>query len=133
MPEQFPDTEAAMRAYLRADAGVAALVDGRVFFGFSAESNPKQVTVQRQGGGPDGSEAPVDNAALVFNCWAASKAEAAEICRAVVAAVEALRERTVYAGTALLGGTVDTWFWSPDPQGDRPRYIVTANVTAIAA
>lgn len=130
----FPDTEDAMKAYLKADSGVAALVGSRVFFG-----SPKQgatlpyIVVSRVGGGDDVSEAPVDNAVLNASCWGRSKEEAFNVMNAVRRALHSIRRRTLASGVDLHGAIVDTVLWSPDPQDDTPRYIVTTRVTATAA
>lgn len=130
----FPDTEAAMKAFLKADAGVAALVGTRVFFG-----SPKQgatlpcIVLTRIGGGDDGSEAAIDQAVLNFSCWGRSKEEAFDVANAVRKAQRSIRRRTLASGVDLHGAIVDTVLWSPDPQDDTPRYIVTTRVTATAA
>ena len=130
----FPDTEDAMKAYLKADSGVSAIVGSRVFFG-----SPKQgatlpyVVLARIGGGDDGSEAPIDNAVLNLSCWGRSKEEAFNTANAVRKALRTIRRRTLASGVNLHGAIVDTLLWSPDPQDDTPRYIVTTRVTATAA
>lgn len=130
----FPDTEAGMKAFLKADAGVSAIVGSRVFFG-----SPKQgatlpyIAFARIGGGDDASEAPIDNAVLNLSCWGRSKEEAFSVANAARKALHNIRRRTLASGVDLHGAIVDTVLWSPDPQDDTPRYIVTTRVTATAA
>lgn len=131
----FPDVEAGVRAYLRADVDVSAAVNARVFFGVP-KNNPTfpLVTLARVGGGQDASEVPVDLAVVNINCWGNStKDDAAIVMNAVRRALNKLRRRTLVSGVALHGAQVDTVIWSPDPEDARPRYIVTARVTASAA
>lgn len=131
----FPDVEAGVRAYLRADTDVNAVVSARVFFGVP-KANPifPLVTLARVGGGQDASEVPVDLAVMNISCWGDStKEQAANVMNAVRRALNKIRRRTLVSGVALHGAQVDTVLWSPDPEDARPRYIITARVTASAA
>lgn len=133
--DDFPDVEDGVRKYLRADVDVAAQVAGRVFFGVPRE-NPTfpLITVLRAGGGDDVSEAPIDNAAILINCWGStSKEQAWNVAMSVRRALRKIRNKTLLTtGVYAHGATVDGVIWSPDPEDDRPRYVVTAQVTATA-
>jgi hypothetical protein len=137
MTDTWPDVEGGLRAYLRADANVAALVHGRVFFGIPAEPRFPLLTVTRVGGGEDISpDAPVDVALMEVQVWGEgrNKAEATALLNAVRSALFAIRSRTnLTTGVDAFGATVAGVTYLPDPADDRPRYIVTAQVTAIAA
>jgi hypothetical protein len=134
----WPDVEGALRTHLRADAGVAALVGQRVFFGVprgAKEETYPLVVVQRVGGGQDASEAPVDVALVQVDCWGSInngnglKAE----CTALVNSVRAALESVGTDSTAVLkGADVESVLWLPQVDNDRPRYAVTAVVTAIS-
>ncbi|MGK2948988.1 MAG: DUF3168 domain-containing protein [Acidimicrobiales bacterium] len=132
MPETMPDVEGAVRAALRADSGVSALVGTRVLFGVPSSPTWPLVTVQRVGGGDDPGEAPIDLGLVQIDCYGAehNKAQA----WAVVSAVRTWA-RSVRGATALTeevtayGIDVESVIWAPDA-ADRPRYSVTALVTA---
>ena len=135
----WPDVEGGIRDWLRDDAGITALVGQRVFFGVpldAREASFPLVTVQRVGGGQDASEAPVDLAVIDVSVWAQlrDKAGATALLNAVRSRLEELRTRTtVTAGVDLFGAEVIGVVWLPDPDNARPRYSVTAEVTAMAA
>ena len=140
----WPDVEGGLRTYLRANSGVSALVGNRVFFGVprkATETSFPLVTVQRVGGGADLSDAPVDVALLQVDCWGSLNANgdplkvtATHLVNTVRAAVEAVNGRTTLtSGVDAFGITVESVVWAPDPDNDRPRYSVTAEVTAIAS
>lgn len=133
--DDFPDVEEGMRAYLRANAGIQAVVGGRVFFGVP-KSSPTfpLITLSRVGGGDDASEAPIDQAVVMFNCWGGSKIEALRAANAIRRALRLIRGKTqVATGVFAHGAQVDGVVFSPDPADDRPRYVVTSRVTATAA
>ena len=140
--ELWPDVEGGVRAYLRADAGVAALAGQRGYFGIPRQSATFPLwTVQRVGGGPiAGEEAPVDVALVQVDCWGrlgeqgGSKAEAWALATAVMGAFSAIRSRTVLTtGTSALDATVQALLWAPDPDTDQPRYTMTVEIVALAS
>lgn len=139
----WPDPEGAVRTRLRADAGVTAIVGQRVFFGIpkdADESTFPLVVVSRVGGGQDGSDAPVDVALLQVDCWGSidasgngRKAEAQALVNSARAALEAMGiDQPIVAGTQLHGANVESVLWLPDPDNARPRYALTAEVTAVS-
>lgn len=139
----MPDVEGALRIFLRANAGVAAIVGQRVFFGVpknAVEATFPLVTVQRVGGGDDEGEAPIDLALVQIDAWGGldasgngKKSEAAALMSAIRNALFAIRARTALSSTVDAAGiSVQSVVWLPDPDNDRPRYSVTAEVTAIS-
>lgn len=139
----MPDVEGGVRTFLRANAGVSAIVGTHVFFGVprkATEDTFPLVIVQRVGGGDDPSEVPIDVALVQIDCWGGiddsgngKKAEAASLLNAVRNAFFAIRGRTALSPTVDAAGiTVQSVVWLPDPANDRPRYSVTAEVTAIS-
>lgn len=133
--EVLPDMEAAMRRYLRADTGLAALVGNRVFYDIPTDTAFPLVVVSRVGGGDDNGEAPVDLAVMRFAVWGNLNARAATnaTVNALRSALRSIRGSTLLAsGVRAFGATVDTVLYQPDPETGRPRFIVTARVTAIA-
>jgi len=142
MTNESPDPEGAIRAYLRADSDVSAIVGNRVFFGVprsAIEATFPLVTVARIGGVDDPSEAPVDLGLIDISCWGSIdasgnglKASATALANAVRSALHRIRQRTS-AGTAtdVFGVQVAGVVWAPDPDTDRPRYVITAEVVSI--
>lgn len=132
----WPDPEGGLRDYLRANAGVVALVVQRVFFGIPDNPVWPLITVSRVGGGDDLSEAPIDVALLQVDCWAdgRNKAQAHAVASAVRDALAAIRGAVAVNGTTVLyGAVVESVLFAPDPADARPRYAITAQVTARAA
>lgn len=134
----WPDVEGAVRAWLRADTGVQAVVDRRVFFGVPQDpARYPLVTIQRVGGGNDPSaDVPIDQAVLQVDVWGnpRRKDEAHRALAAVRTALERIRGNTrLDAGTVAFGADVESVAFFPDPADDRPRYTATVLVTAIAA
>lgn len=138
----WPDVEGALRTWLRADAPLTALVGARVFFGVprkATDSSYPLVTVQRVGGGQDLSEVPIDRALIQFDVWgtdaeSGGKARAWAVVNALRSRLETMRDRTVLNPEVdAFGAEVLSVVWSPDPADDRPRYSVTAEVTAICS
>jgi hypothetical protein len=141
---EWPDVEGAVRDWLRADPGVSAFVGSRVFFGVPRNARDPQsfplVTVARVGGAADPNEAPVDLALLSIECWGSidpsgngDKAEATAVVNAVRSALEGINGRTALSGFVDAFGVAEAGVvFAPDPDNDRPRYVLTAEVTAMA-
>lgn len=137
------DPELAVRDYLRADATVNGLIGNRIFFGAPRNGAPTTAfaTVRRVAGQDDLSEAPLDLSQLQIDCWGqkatqgpgGSKASANALRAAVRGALREIRGTTTQGSTVLYGANVIGDVWAPDPESDRPRYVVTAEVTARAA
>lgn len=141
--EVLPDTEGAVRTFLRANAAVAAIVGARVFFGVpkgATEASFPLVVVQRVGGGDSDSEAPVDEALLQVDCWGSISAEsgygvkatATALKNAVRSAFKSFNGGQLVAGVECGGFTVQSDIWLPDPENDRPRYSLTVEAAAIS-
>lgn len=144
MSDAFPDVEGGLRAWLRTRSEVTAIVGQRVFFGVpkgATEATFPLVVVQRVGGGDDGGESPVDVALVQIDCWGSfdasgngRKAEARALVNAVRSALHDIRTRTTLTtGVDVFGANVEADIWAPDPDNDRPRYVLTAEVTAISS
>jgi hypothetical protein len=142
--EQYPDVEGALRTWLRGQATITALVGQRVFFGVPRKANEASfpmIVVRRVGGTDDGSEAPVDRALIQFDAWGSldasgngDKAAATTLVNTLRALFFTVRGRTALTATVAAFGitVVGGPLWLPDPDNDRPRYVVTAEVTAIS-
>lgn len=142
MANAFPDVEGGIRTYLRADSDVSAIVGSRVFFGVPKAATDAAfplVTVSRIGGGTDDSDAPLDFALVQIDCWGTidssghgDKAAATTLVNAVRSALDRMNGPTTLAGGTVGFGVQEAGvIWAPDPDNDRPRYAVTAEVTAV--
>lgn len=140
----WPDVEGALRTWLRTQTDVTTIVGNRVFFGIprkAIETTFPLVSIERVGGGADLSEAPVDLALIQIDCWGSLntngdplKATATTLVNAVRASLESVTTRTTLTtGVDVFGINVESVVWAPDPDNDRPRYAITAEVTAIAS
>lgn len=129
----LPDVEGALRSYLRADAGVAALFGTRVFFGVDDPSEYPVAVVQRIGGGLDSLEGLQDVALVQVDVWGDvhAKATAFDGMAAVLEALNSL-DRYTSGTTLLLGANVQSWAFLPD-EGERARYSCTVQVYAVPA
>lgn len=93
--------------------------------------------VSRVGGGPrTRSDVPEDVARMSYQCWAAKRSDAAAIAVAVVSACDSLSQLGGFVaanGARLVAAEVLTWFWSPDPESDTPRFVVDALFSTVPA
>lgn len=131
----LPDVEGGVRAALRADDGVSALVDQRVYFGVPSNPVWPLVTVQRIGGGDDPGDAPIDQALVQIDCWGAdrNKTQAWAVAAAVRAWAQSVRRATeLNTEVVAYGVTVESVIFAADT-ADRPRYALTALVMARSA
>jgi hypothetical protein len=139
--DAFPDTEGAIRTWLRAQPAVTALVGQRVFFGIpkaATEATFPLVTVQLVSTVPDPSEAPVDRSLIQIDCWGSldasgngQKAAATALVNTIRALLHSITQPTPMGTVTVFGANVESVTWLPDPTNDRPRYVLTAEVTAI--
>jgi Protein of unknown function (DUF3168) len=130
----WPDVEGALRTWLRDDPTMLAVVNRRVFFGVPAQGALfPLITISRVGGGENSSEAAIDEAAIQFSVWGQARADCTAAMLALRAALHKIRGRTALTGAVTAyGATINSVVWQPDPADARPRFIVTALVTAIA-
>lgn len=132
----WPDTRAALRTYLRADAGVSALIGNRVFYGVPQGATFPLVTLPGQvGGGRDPGEAPIDRPLQQIDLWAAKPNGLADLYAlesAVRDALDAIRNATTIGTVVLYGASITGAVDLPDPADDRPRRILTVDLTARA-
>ena len=140
--DAFPDTEGAIRGWLRDQVAVRAVVGNRVFFGVpkaATEATFPLITVQLVSTIPDGaSDAPLDRALLQIDCWGSidasgngQKATCSALVNTVRALLHSITQPTPMGTVTVFGCNVESVTWLPDPANDRPRYSVTAEVTAI--
>lgn len=134
--DAFPDTEGACRAWLRATSSVTALVGSRSFFSVpddADEDDYPMVTVERVGGGEDGSEAAIDVAVLQLKIHGKRRGKAAAhaIKSAIRSELRAIRSPVAWTPTVTCyGAHVESDLYLQDPQDRRPAYVLTVTVTA---
>ncbi len=130
----LPDVEGGMRTFLRNDTDVQAVLDQRVFFRPDVGAEFPLAAVYRVGGGEDPGEAPVDRAVIQIDVWGnlRNKAECFDAYQAVRKALSKPRSRTVLKTGVVAHGTIQVTDvrYLPDPEDNRPRYAITALVTA---
>ena len=139
--EDWPDIEGAMRTYLRNDAGVAAIFNGRVFFSVPKKAGTlfPMVLVTRIGGGESAGEAPLDLALLQFDVIGkkpdevgGGKGPVTLGSLAVKKAISKIRGRLeLVPGVTAFNSRIASTFYSPLPGDDRPRIIITAVIPSI--
>jgi hypothetical protein len=129
-----PDTEGALRDYLRADAGVQVRMAQRVFFGATNPEYPCATLTRIGGGGAN--MANVDDALIQVDVWGEvrDKAGCWTSTAAVLAALRALAfaPATIIGKARLHSSGATSWAWLPDVASERSRYSITVPVTAVA-
>lgn len=132
MTEVIPDTEWALRGYLRAQLGSTVKVwldkpKGTPAF-------PMVVIVGRIGGGPD-PYVPVDAPRISLEVWGSPGGDGRKTARdtmsALVDVLHRLEGEALDAGTVAYGASDIKVVWMPDrsdPDNVIPRYVVDATV-----
>jgi hypothetical protein len=113
------DVEKAVRTWLRSHGFTA-------FFGTNNNGSFPQVVLWKIRGNSDGSF-------LQFDVWGGTKEQAAQTANNLALTLSGM-STVVVDGIRLHGAVVtNDGQWLPDPQTDRPRYVVEATVVATAA
>lgn len=140
----WPDVEGAMKDYLRGLGTLTTALGGQRIFWESPKNPPyPHIVITRVGGGDQvpSSDAPVDGALLSFDCWGEMDSKGRGQWRELVAVVNTLRSAleqirgrtTLASGVDAFGVQLAGVVRAPDPDNGRPRYTVTAEVTAISS
>lgn len=111
------DVEKAVVAWARAQGFVA-------FFGVNNGGSFPQAIIQRVAG-------PDSDVLIQFDVWGGTKAEAAATAANLRTALTGLSSYD-HDGIRLHGVSDPSARWLPDPDSDRPRYIVEASFHATA-
>ena len=119
-PRVWADVEMAVREWAR-DA--VASLGRRIFFSYSSDAVFPQVALRRI-------PSPDDACLIQFDVWGDNKAQAAQYSSALATAIDGL-SRFEYQNVILLGASVDSSGYIPDPENNKPRYIVQATFVAM--
>jgi hypothetical protein len=111
------DVDLAVRAWLRDVLNVP------VFFGVNNDGTFPQIVVMRIAG-------PDDAVRYQFDVWGGTKDQAAAAAADLASELSRCRHDT--ADVRLHGASWATTRWFPDPDTDRPRYVVEAVIAATA-
>lgn len=112
------DVDSAVRDWARDQVDSA---NRRVFFGAN-DSVVDQIVLHRVGGADD-------NVLYQFDCWASNRAAAAALATDLETAADNLA-RYETDDVVLHGATWESTRWFPDPETDRPRFVVDVTFTA---
>lgn len=134
----FVDAETAAKAWARADPAIAAVVGARVFLGVNHAAPFPQLVAERAGGGPQASQAPLDDARIQFSCWATSRRAAAALAYTVMGSAASMTTSTPMGAEAVGKGarTVLGPLYltsQADEKAGRYRYVVDVEFTLNAA
>jgi hypothetical protein len=136
----FGDVENVVKSWL-STTDVAAMVTRpggglSIFLAMPSSAPMPCLVLRRVGGGPvPRSDLPTDRARMSFSCWGDTRVSAGSLARAVVAECDSLGRMSPWVSgpTTLYGADVLSVLWLPDPDSDKPRYIVDALVTTLTA
>lgn len=128
-----PSPERTMVAWAKANSPLAALVAGRVATRLPADPTFPFLTVRQIGGGPDGSDAPVDEPLLQWDCYGAAtaqgKVDADQLARTLVDELETRNPEVVTGEGYVYGHQVLDQRSVEEPATGWARYMVTSIAT----
>lgn len=130
--ELSADVEGALRTWLRTQTDLTALVSQRIFLGIPKDTVLYPfVTLSRVGGGDDGSDNPMDLPVVSFQVWASNRTSAELTTRTLRGVLRELRSTLIDTGVRCSHIATQSFF-QPDPESNKPRYIVSAQLAVIA-
>lgn len=138
----YREVEGPLRAWLRAQPGIAALTGGGQHVYFAAPDLPAGdarrpdawLTVRRIGGGPMPGNTPLDVPLVTFECWGRTKLAASRLAETLVNLLTGLEGPTAMDTVVALSCRVTLWLFQPDPTlGSFARVLVDASFVFRAA
>lgn len=139
--DEWPDTEGALRTWLKSQVSITALVGTRVFNDVPDGATEKKTfpcyTLKRIGGNHGDGDSSIDNALVQFDCWGTIsedgnghpiKASALALKQPLLKLLHNLQGSMLDGVVIGHGANVTSDIWIPDPTSKRPRYVVTALV-----
>lgn len=126
----FPNTELAVRDWLRSQASLTDLLGGTAKIDLDPDPTLPCVVVYRAGGTTD-AYVPLDRALLGFDCWGTerSRKAAMDLQVALTNCLSGLASEDLNSEVFGYSALVESVLYAPDA-GGRHRYVVTALVTA---
>lgn len=129
----FPDALLDLREWLRVHPLLAGLTSQRVFFRLPPEpSGSPFMRIYRAGGGPQASEAPIQDLRVAHEVWGLMDSDYT-LVRQSVQALESLyqgaQNELMNGGTALLNARVTGASDAPDPDTGWPRVVLDCLLT----
>ncbi len=116
LPLSLPETEGALRSWLRLNTSIAAKVGQRVYFAVPEQDRPELpcLVFYRVGGLPD--DMQQDYPDFIIECWGGNKHEASTLASTVAGEVNASNHRppVIVDGVKVMAGTVN---FGPVPMG----------------
>lgn len=134
----MPDSDKAVRDFLRGRAAVTALVDaGRIDFAAVSDTSAPSVRVTRVGGGDDTSDAPLDRPLVQIDVWSGSnpsRNQAAALKGAIRDELHRFRTSAMNADVIGHGAVLQSDIYVPDNDftPPRPRYSLTYELVTVA-
>lgn len=122
----FPDTEAAVKTAAKVALPV---LGGRVFYSLPESYALPVLTVAQVSGGPQNTEAPIEQPRLTFSCWGKDKLDASDLRRALVGWLRSLTDVQLDDTTWCYGVADIFATWQPDDDARLARYVVDATFT----
>lgn len=125
----YPNTELAVRDWLRTKESLVSLLNGTGQIELVADPVLPCVSLYRAGGTTD-SMIPLDRAVIRFDCWGTerSRAAAMNLQVALVDCLSAMASEPLGEDVFGYNALIESVLWVPD-EGGRSRYVVTALVT----
>lgn len=112
----LPETEGALRGWLRSNAEISSLVGQRVYFAVPQQDKPQTpfIVLYRVGGSPDLMQH--DHPDFILECWGSNKHDASSLASVVAGEINESNHRppVVIDGVNVIAGTVN---FGPLPNG----------------
>ncbi len=123
----LPDSEGAIRGWLRSCASIVALCAQRQYFEMPRQDRPDTpfILLYRIGGKPD--DQGQDYPDLIIECWGATGHKANELGRTVAAEIMALTAPVLVGDAYVMGGTVNLGPIQTSGQPWAKRYRIDAS------
>lgn len=126
----MPDTEAALRSWLREYQPLNTLIEKRVFFGVPKGTTAYPlVTMKLVSNTTQRTDANIFDSRISFDCWAATKNIAFQVAQLLVQALDEIRMTRLNSQVIGYGCSGINVVWYADPADDTPRYIVDCVVS----
>lgn len=126
-PLLLPDSEGALRAWLRSCASITALCEQRQYFEMPKQDRPETpfILLYRIGGAPD--DKGQDYPDFIIECWGENKHRANLLARTVSAEIMAVTAPVLVGDAYVMGATVNFGPTQTSGQTWAKRYRIDAS------